>query len=213
MMEFLKDMFRFLKQRKKWWLVPMIVILVLFAALLILGSSSALAPYIYSLFWHEIIKGKSIFNSNRRWFFHYRAAEPAILFPYPGNNCCCQLSYSSIEKINSRGMDEIEWTVGLDFATSHPFCVIFPCSNAACHTEALIWQGYAANKSCKKEQYLHTEKSWLWTRRYGKYVVIPDDTLAVNISFRAHSNCVNKCFSSLCCPKLIKAAPGKRQPV
>ncbi|MFI5124702.1 MAG: DUF5989 family protein [Chitinophagales bacterium] len=50
MLELLKDFFRFLKERKKWWLIPMIAILFLFGILLILGSSSALAPYIYSLF-------------------------------------------------------------------------------------------------------------------------------------------------------------------
>jgi hypothetical protein len=50
MLELLRDFFRFLKERRKWWLIPMIVILFLFGMLLILGSSSALAPYIYSLF-------------------------------------------------------------------------------------------------------------------------------------------------------------------
>ena len=49
-MEFLKEFFRFLKGRKKWWLVPLIIIFVLFGILIFLTSSSALAPFIYTLF-------------------------------------------------------------------------------------------------------------------------------------------------------------------
>lgn len=49
-MEFLKEFFLFLKERKKWWLVPMIIIFVLFGILIYLTSSSALAPFIYTLF-------------------------------------------------------------------------------------------------------------------------------------------------------------------
>ena len=50
MLELLKDFFSFLKERKKWWLIPMIIILFLFGILIFLGSSSAFAPFIYSLF-------------------------------------------------------------------------------------------------------------------------------------------------------------------
>jgi hypothetical protein len=50
MFDAIKDIIGFLKERKKWWLVPVVVILLLFAILLVLGTSSALAPYIYSLF-------------------------------------------------------------------------------------------------------------------------------------------------------------------
>ncbi|WP_318342888.1 DUF5989 family protein [Flagellimonas baculiformis] len=49
-MEFLKEFFLFLKERKKWWLVPLIIIFVLFGILIYLTSSSALAPFIYTLF-------------------------------------------------------------------------------------------------------------------------------------------------------------------
>ena len=49
-MEFLKDLWLFLKERKKWWLVPLIILIVLIAVLVILGGSSALAPFIYTLF-------------------------------------------------------------------------------------------------------------------------------------------------------------------
>ena len=49
-MEFLKDLWLFLKERKKWWLVPLIILIVLIAVLVVLGGSSALAPFIYTLF-------------------------------------------------------------------------------------------------------------------------------------------------------------------
>lgn len=49
-MEFLKDFFAFLRERKKWWLVPLIVIFVIFGVLIFATNGSALAPFIYSLF-------------------------------------------------------------------------------------------------------------------------------------------------------------------
>lgn len=49
-MEFLKDLWNFLKARKKWWLVPLIIVLILIGFLIIIGGSTALAPFIYTLF-------------------------------------------------------------------------------------------------------------------------------------------------------------------
>ena len=46
----LKEFWDFLKVRKKWWLMPIILILVLLGALIILTESSAVAPFIYTLF-------------------------------------------------------------------------------------------------------------------------------------------------------------------
>ncbi|HOI72872.1 MAG: hypothetical protein HPY65_03250 [Syntrophaceae bacterium] len=48
-MEILKDLWMFLRERKKWWLLPMIVLLLLMG-ILILTSGSAVAPFIYTLF-------------------------------------------------------------------------------------------------------------------------------------------------------------------
>jgi hypothetical protein len=48
-MEFLKDLFSFVRARRKWWLMPLIVILLLIGILVILGGTS-LAPFIYTLF-------------------------------------------------------------------------------------------------------------------------------------------------------------------
>ena len=48
-MEFLRDLWGFLRQRKKFWLLPVIVALVGFGALIVLTSGSAIAPFIYTL--------------------------------------------------------------------------------------------------------------------------------------------------------------------
>jgi hypothetical protein len=49
-MDFLKDLWGFLKQRKKFWLLPLIVIILMFGALMVFASGSAIAPFIYTLF-------------------------------------------------------------------------------------------------------------------------------------------------------------------
>lgn len=49
-MELLRDLWGFLRERKKWWLLPLIVVLLLLGVVIVLGSGSALAPFIYTLF-------------------------------------------------------------------------------------------------------------------------------------------------------------------
>ena len=49
-MEFFKDLWGFLKARKKFWMLPIIAILFLFGALIVLTSGTAIAPFIYTLF-------------------------------------------------------------------------------------------------------------------------------------------------------------------
>jgi len=49
-MDFLKDMWGFLNQRKKFWLLPVILMLMGFGAIMVLASGSAIAPFIYSIF-------------------------------------------------------------------------------------------------------------------------------------------------------------------
>lgn len=50
-MEFLKDLFKFLWERKLWWLLPVILVLLVFGVLwLITAVSPAAAPFIYTLF-------------------------------------------------------------------------------------------------------------------------------------------------------------------
>jgi hypothetical protein len=47
---FLKEMWAFLRARKKFWLVPVVVMMVVFGGLLVLAQGSAVAPFIYTLF-------------------------------------------------------------------------------------------------------------------------------------------------------------------
>ncbi|MGC1630967.1 MAG: DUF5989 family protein [Gelidibacter sp.] len=49
-MDFLKDLFDFIKERKKYWLVPLIFVLLILGLLIVLGGNSALAPFIYTIF-------------------------------------------------------------------------------------------------------------------------------------------------------------------
>jgi hypothetical protein len=49
-MDFLKDLFRFLWERKAWWIAPMMLVLLLIGILLVMGGSSSMAPFIYTLF-------------------------------------------------------------------------------------------------------------------------------------------------------------------
>jgi hypothetical protein len=50
MIDFLQDLWQFMRQRKKFWLAPIIVVMVLLGGLLILAQGSAVAPFIYTLF-------------------------------------------------------------------------------------------------------------------------------------------------------------------
>ncbi len=49
-MEFLKDLFLFIKERKKMWLAPTIIVLMLVGLLMVFGGASAIAPFIYTIF-------------------------------------------------------------------------------------------------------------------------------------------------------------------
>ena len=44
------ELFSFFWQNKRWWLLPMLVTLFLLGALVVLAQSSAIAPFIYTLF-------------------------------------------------------------------------------------------------------------------------------------------------------------------
>ena len=46
----LKEFWDFLRVRKRYWLLPIILILVLLSLLIIFAQSSAVAPFIYTLF-------------------------------------------------------------------------------------------------------------------------------------------------------------------
>jgi hypothetical protein len=45
-----RELWAFMRVRKKWWLAPLLLILFLLGGLLIFAQTSALAPFIYTLF-------------------------------------------------------------------------------------------------------------------------------------------------------------------
>lgn len=49
-MNALKDLWDFLKVRKKYWLVPVIIVLLLLGVLIVFSGGSAVAPFIYTIF-------------------------------------------------------------------------------------------------------------------------------------------------------------------
>ena len=49
-MSFLKDLWKFLRVRKKYWLAPLLVLMALLGALIVFAHGSAIAPFIYTLF-------------------------------------------------------------------------------------------------------------------------------------------------------------------
>jgi len=48
--ELLKDVYDFLKIRKKYWLAPLIITIILMGTLIIFTQGSVVAPFIYSIF-------------------------------------------------------------------------------------------------------------------------------------------------------------------
>jgi hypothetical protein len=46
----IKEFWMFLRVRKRWWLTPIIVMLLLLGLLIFFAQSSAVAPFIYTLF-------------------------------------------------------------------------------------------------------------------------------------------------------------------
>ncbi len=49
-MSLLMELWAFLRERKKFWLLPIVLTMLLFGALMVFAQSSALAPFIYTLF-------------------------------------------------------------------------------------------------------------------------------------------------------------------
>jgi hypothetical protein len=50
MYELMKDLWGFMRERKKFWLAPIILIMLVLGALIVLTQGSAVAPFIYTLF-------------------------------------------------------------------------------------------------------------------------------------------------------------------
>ena len=49
-MDFLSELWLFMKVRKKFWLLPGIVMMAVFGGLVVLSQGSAVAPFIYTIF-------------------------------------------------------------------------------------------------------------------------------------------------------------------
>ena len=49
-MSFLKELWQFMRSRKKFWLLPIIVIMLVLGGVLVLAQGSVVAPFIYTLF-------------------------------------------------------------------------------------------------------------------------------------------------------------------
>ncbi|STO96602.1 DUF5989 family protein [Helicobacter canis] len=49
-MNLIKELWAFLKERKKFWLFPVIVVMLFLGALIVLAKGSAVAPFIYTIF-------------------------------------------------------------------------------------------------------------------------------------------------------------------
>lgn len=50
MFELMRDLWGFMRVRKKFWLTPIIMMLLLVGVLLVLSQSAAIAPFVYALF-------------------------------------------------------------------------------------------------------------------------------------------------------------------
>lgn len=49
-MSFARDVWVYMRARKKFWLLPLLLVLLLFGGLMILAQGSAIAPFIYTIF-------------------------------------------------------------------------------------------------------------------------------------------------------------------
>jgi hypothetical protein len=49
-MSFLKELWEFMRVRRKYWLAPIVLLLLVFGGLIVLVQGSAIAPFIYTLF-------------------------------------------------------------------------------------------------------------------------------------------------------------------
>ena len=45
-----RELWAFMRVRKKWWLLPILVVMLLVGALMVFAHGSALAPFIYTIF-------------------------------------------------------------------------------------------------------------------------------------------------------------------
>jgi hypothetical protein len=49
-MSFIKELWKFIRVRKKFWLLPIFIVMALFGGLIVLSQGTAVSPFIYTLF-------------------------------------------------------------------------------------------------------------------------------------------------------------------
>jgi hypothetical protein len=49
-MEFVAELWRFMRVRKKYWLLPILVLMAILGGLLVVAQGSSVAPFIYTIF-------------------------------------------------------------------------------------------------------------------------------------------------------------------
>ena len=49
-MSFLKELWFYMRERKKYWLIPVMLVMVILGVLFVIAQGSAVAPFIYTLF-------------------------------------------------------------------------------------------------------------------------------------------------------------------
>ena len=49
-MSFLRELFAYMRARRKFWLAPILILIIVFGGLIILAKGSAIAPFIYTIF-------------------------------------------------------------------------------------------------------------------------------------------------------------------
>ncbi len=50
MLDFVRDLWAFMRERKKFWLLPIILFMLFLGVLIVVTQGSAVAPFIYTLF-------------------------------------------------------------------------------------------------------------------------------------------------------------------
>jgi len=49
-MNFIKEIWLYFRERKKYWLIPIILILILMGGIIVVSQGTTLAPFIYTIF-------------------------------------------------------------------------------------------------------------------------------------------------------------------
>lgn len=49
-MSFIKELWAFIRSRRKYWLLPILIMMLLLGVLIVMAQGSAVAPFIYTLF-------------------------------------------------------------------------------------------------------------------------------------------------------------------